>query len=182
MMKLNLKVFTVFFFNLISFLSYSQTSVNNKTINIALPIRAIVDIEPSTNVNLTFISPVEAGTPLTINSLNATKWINYTSIVSSVGLNRKITARISQTIPGINIRLSVANATGNGSGVLGTSMAINPITLSQTEQTIINGIRGAYTGDGINNGHLLNLSASIQNYADVVRTDTTISITYTISE
>lgn len=181
-MKVNFKVFTVFFFNLISFLSYSQTSVNNKSINISLPIKAIVDLEPSSNISFIFISPTEAGNPLTISSLNATKWINYTSIVSSIGLNRKITARISQTIPGINIRLSVANATGNGGGVLGTSTATNPVTLSQAEQIIITGIRGAYTGDGINNGHLINLSASVQNYSDIVRTDTSISITYTISE
>ncbi|MBD8083681.1 hypothetical protein [Chryseobacterium caseinilyticum] len=182
MMKLNFTVLTVFFFNMMSFLSYSQTSVSNKTINISLPIKAIVDLEPSTNVSLTFISPAEAGNPLTISSLNATKWINYTSIVSSIGLNRKITARISEIIPGINIRLSVANATGSGGGVLGTSTATNPVTLSQAEQIIITGIRGAYTGDGINNGHQINLSASVQNYADIVKTDKSISITYTISE
>jgi len=159
---------------------FSQISTN-KWVSVNLPVVTLLDIEPAGSFALSFIAPTEAGRPLTSPAANTTKWINYTSAIASGGLSRKVTASVNETIPGIDIRLQAAAATGLGGGTLGTSTG--QVILSTTPQTIINGIGGAYTGDGINNGHQLTISLATNTYADLkAQSNTTIVITYTITE
>ncbi|WP_228463980.1 MULTISPECIES: hypothetical protein [Chryseobacterium] len=141
-----------------------------------------MDIEPTGNITLNFTAPTEAGNALGNPTPNTSKWINYTSAITSGGLTRKITAAISGTlIPGVNIRLQAAAASGAGGGTLGTPSA--QVTLTNTPITIISGIGGAFTGNGTNNGHRLTISLVPSTYASLsAQTNTALTIVYTITE
>lgn len=155
---------------------YSQANVN-----LTLPVVTLMDIEPAGNITLNFTAPTEAGNPLANPTPNTSKWINYTSAIASGGLTRRITAYVNNAlIPGVDIRLQAAVASGAGGGVLGTPSA--QITLTRTPITIISGIGGAYTGNGVNNGHRLTISLIPNTYGLIAQTNTTVTIVYTITE
>lgn len=163
-------------FGLMSCTIFSQT-----TVPITLPVVTLMDIEPTGNFTLNFTAPTEAGQAVTLPAANTTKWINYTSAITSGGLTRRITASINTPIAGVNIRVQAAAASGAGGGTLGTSSGL--VTLSTTAATIITGIGGAFTGNGANNGHMLTISLAVSSYANLsARTNTPVIITYTITE
>lgn len=159
---------------------YSQTA--SFPVTMTLPVVTLMDIEPAGSITLNFTAPTEAGNSLTIPTSNTSKWINYTSAITSGGLTRRITAATNNTsIPGVSIRLQAAAASGAGGGTRGTSSGL--VTLSTTPVTIISGIGGAFTGNGTSNGHQLTISLVISNYALLAaQTNTSISIVYTITE
>ncbi|WP_347218424.1 hypothetical protein [Chryseobacterium sp.] len=159
-------------------LLYSQANVT-----LTLPVVTLMDIEPAGNITLNFTAPTEAGNPLGNPTPNTSKWINYTSAITSGGLTRRITAAINGTtlIQGVNIRLQAAAASGAGGGTLGTPSA--QVTLTNTPITIISGIGGAYTGNGANNGHRLTISLVPNTYANLyAQSNTALTIVYTITE
>lgn len=157
------------------------TILSQTLIAVTLPIVTLLDIEPAGTFTLNFTAPTEAGQALTAPAANTTKWVNYTSAIASGGLTRRVTASINQTIPGININVQAAAASGAGGGTLGTSSGL--VTLSTTAATIITGIGGAFTGTGANNGHRLTISLVVSSYANLsARTNTPVIITYTITE
>ena len=159
---------------------YSQTT-GNKTVSVTLPVVTLMDVEPAGNINLSFTAPTEAGKPIVNPAPNTTKWINYTSAISLGGVNRRITASINQVIPGVDIKLQAAAASGSGGGTLGIPSA--QITLTTTPITIINGIGGAFTGNGSNNGHQLTITLAPNTYANLSAiSNTPVIITYTITE
>lgn len=161
---------------ILSGLLYSQA-----TVTLTLPVVTLMDVEPTGNITLNFIAPTEAGNPLGNPTPNTSKWINYTSAITSGGATRKITASVNQVIAGVNIRLQAAAASGAGGGTLGTPSA--QVTLTTTPVTIISGIGGAYTGNGANNGHRLTISLVPSTYANLERlTNTSVTIVYTITE
>lgn len=158
---------------------FSQTT-GNRTVGITLPVVTLMDIEPAGNITMDFTAPTDAGRQLIAPAPNTSKWINYTSAIASGGTTRRITASVNQVIPGVNIRLQAATASG-GAGVFGTPAAT--VTLSTTAQTIISGIGGAFTGNGANNGHRLTITLSANTYANLsARTNTPVVITYTLTE
>ncbi|WP_419869621.1 hypothetical protein [Chryseobacterium sp. CT-SW4] len=171
---------TVIIFCIISHTVFSQTT-GNINVSVSLPIVTLLDIEPAGAIAMNFTAPTEAGQPVTAPASNTTKWINYTSAIASGGLTRRITAAVNQTIPGVNIRLTAATASGAGAGTLGTPTA--QVTLTTTATNIITGIGGAYTGNGANNGHRLTITLAVSSYTNLTsRTNTPIVITYTITE
>ncbi|KMQ65982.1 hypothetical protein ACM39_16325 [Chryseobacterium sp. FH2] len=171
---LGLACFTIFL------KAYTQTT-GNINVTLALPIVTLMNIEPSGNINLGFTAPAEAGRPIVNPAANSTKWINYTSAIASGGLTRNITASINQVIPGVDIKLQVAAASGSGGGSLGIPSA--QVTLTTIPVTIISGIGGAFTGNGANNGHRLTISLLTNTYSNLAaRTNTPVLITYTITE
>jgi len=160
--------------------TYSQTT-GNRTVSVTLPVVTLLDIEPSGTIAMNFAAPTEAGQPIISPAANTTKWINYTSAIASGGLTRRVTASVNQVIPGVDIRLQAAAASGTGGGTLGTPTA--QVTLTTTAVNIISGIGGAFTGNGTNNGHRLTLSLIVNTYANLTtRSNTPIVITYTITE
>lgn len=160
--------------------TFSQTT-GNRTVSVTLPIVTLLDIEPAGNINMSFTAPTEAGNSLVNPAANTTKWINYTSAIAPAGLTRKVTASVNQLIPGVDIKLQAAAATGSGGGTLGTSSG--QVTLTTTAITIISGIGGAFTGNGTNNGHRLTITLTPNTYANLsARSNTAIVITYTITE
>jgi len=167
-----------------------DTNTDNHTITISIPEVALVDIEPAATKNITlgFTAPTEAGQPLVANAANTTLWLNYSSIKSVADPTRNVSVILNAVIPGIDIHVTAAAATGSGGGTLGTPAA--QLTLSATDQTIISGIGSAYTGNGANNGHNLTYSLApgsspggVAVYADLQATATTVAtVTYTISD
>ncbi|GAA5102891.1 hypothetical protein GCM10023210_44300 [Chryseobacterium ginsengisoli] len=159
---------------------FSQTT-GNRSIAVTLPVVTLMDIEPTGAISLNYTAPTEAGNAVTAPAANTTKWINYTSAIAPAGLTRRITASINQVIPGVDIKILAAAASGSGGGTLGTPSA--QVTLTTTAQTIITGIGGAFTGNGANNGHRLTITLTTNTYANLsARTNTPVIITYTITE
>ncbi|KQT28510.1 hypothetical protein ASG22_20135 [Chryseobacterium sp. Leaf405] len=178
-MKVNTYILLIIFC-LISSIDFAQTT-GNRTVAITLPVVTLLDIEPAGTITLNFSAPTEAGQPVTVPASNNTKWINYTSAIASGGLTRRITASVNQVIPGLNITVQAAAASGSGGGTLGTAGA--QVTLTTTAINIITGIGGAFTGNGANNGHRLTINLAVSNYANLnSRTNTPVIITYTITE
>lgn len=157
---------------------FTQTS-GSKNISITLPSVVLVDVEPAGTINMSFSAPLEAGLPLTNPAPNTTKWLNYTSAVATGG-SRTISAKVSELIPGVNIKLKASVASGAGGGTRGTPGA--EIILTTSPSVFISGIGGAYTGTGANNGHQLTITLVPNNYANLTsQNNKQITITYTIS-
>lgn len=148
------------------------------SVSFTLPQVALMDIEQTTSIPLDLTKPIEAGSRITNPANNTTKWLNYTSAVASGG-SRTISASINQTIPGIDVKLQAASATGGG-GTLGTPSS--QITLSTVPTTIISGIGGAYTGNGIGSGHQLTFSLVPNTYTNLNTSNNTVTVTYTITD
>lgn len=167
----------VIFGGLLSTQAYSQTT-SSVGVSIALPSVAMLDIEPNnTGITLNMTSPTEAGNPITNTVTNNTKWLNFTSAVTT-SQTRRITAQYSGTMPnGIALRLVTATYAGTGAGTLGSR--VSPIVLSTAGQTIINNIGGAFTGNGSGNGYNLTFSLDILNYSQLRQQNTTVTIIYT---
>ncbi|HLT87353.1 MAG TPA: hypothetical protein VKZ57_07155 [Sphingobacterium sp.] len=156
-------------------------ATGSRNITITLPKVALLDVEPAGTVVMDFLAPTEAGRPLVAPAVNNSKWINYTSALATADPSRSITAAINQTIPGLDLRLQAAAASGSGGGTRGT--AGGQVVLTTVPTTIISGIRGAFTGTGANNGHRLTLSIRTNNYANLTAgNNNTLVITYTIIE
>ncbi|ROH96828.1 hypothetical protein [Chryseobacterium daecheongense] len=171
-------------------LNAQDSNTDNHTIGITIPEVALVDIEPAASKNITmgFTAPTEAGLPITLTGTNNTLWLNYSSIKSVTDATRTVSVKLNAVIPGVDIKVTAAAATGSGAGTLGTPSA--QLILSAADQTIISGIGSAYTGDGANNGHNLTYalapgsgSGSVAAYADLQATTTAVAtVTYTISD
>ncbi|KMQ65979.1 hypothetical protein ACM39_16310 [Chryseobacterium sp. FH2] len=173
-----------------STLSAQDTNSDNHTIVITIPEVALVDIEPAATKNITlgFTPPTEAGLPIVPSGTDNTLWLNYSSIKSVADATRNVSVKLNAVIPGIDIRVTAAAATGSGGGTLGNPSA--QLTLSAADQTIVSGIGSAYTGDGANNGHNLTYElapgsgpGTVAAYADLEATSTAVAtVTYTISD
>lgn len=144
---------------------YSQIQGTFNT-NITIPDGiSLLDIEPSTNdFILEFTAPNDPGNPL-IEPVNDSNWINYTVTAPLGGPNKNITVQISGPtyIPELKIYLTASAYIGTGAGAFGTPTGL--IELSTIAQTIVSGIGGAYTGDGISNGHKLEYEVYISDYS-----------------
>lgn len=148
---------------------------------------ALIDIE-TTQASASFAMlvpvPTEAGEGFASNPLvsNSDNWINYSSGVPPT-VTRKVQVSInSGTLPsGFELHVKAGAATGSGGGVLGTP-ASGSVVLSGSPQDIISGIRGAYTGDGANNGHQLTyeLHYGGSNFSAIESEVVNINILYTI--
>jgi hypothetical protein len=171
-------------------LKAQDTKTDNHTLTISVPEVALVDIEPAATKNITlgFTAPTEAGSAVIPNAANTTLWLNYSSIKSDADPTRNVSVSVNEIIPGIDIHVTAAGATGSGGGTLGTPAA--QLTLSATDQTIISGIGSAYNGNGANNGHNLTYALAagsspggVASYADLkVIATTEVSVIYTISD
>ncbi|MDQ0592571.1 hypothetical protein QFZ37_000940 [Chryseobacterium ginsenosidimutans] len=115
-------------------LSAQDTNTDNHTITISVPEVALVDIEPAATKNITlgFTAPTEAGQPIVANAANNTLWLNYSSIKSVADPTRNVSVKLNAIIPGIDIHVTAAAATGSGGGTLGTPAA--QLTLSAADQ------------------------------------------------
>ncbi|KQS94367.1 hypothetical protein [Chryseobacterium sp. Leaf394] len=168
-----------------------DTKTDSHTIGIGIPEVALLDIEPSATKNITmgFEAPTEAGLPITPPADNTSLWLNYSSIKAATAPDnvRAVSVKLNALIPGVDIKVTAAAKAGVGSGTFGIPSA--QLTLTAADQNILTGIGSAFTGNGATNGHNLtynvnygNAVGSTANYADLVASTATATVTYTISD
>jgi hypothetical protein len=159
---------------------FAQNTANS-TVSFTLPSVSLLDLAPDRNsFTLTFVAPTEAGNVITSTSTNNTKWLNFTSAVPP-SVTRKITAHLAGTIPyGVNIVVNVANVAGSGAGVRG--IPVSSVVLSNTPQTIVNAIGGAYTGSGTSQGYQLTFSLGVGDFSQIRNQTTNTTIVYTLAD
>lgn len=165
-----------------------DSNTDSHTITISVPDVALVDIEPAATKNITlgFTAPTEAGNAIVPSAANNTLWLNYSTIKSDAKPSRSVTVKLNAVIPGIDVQVTAASATGAGGGGVGTTAGL--LTLSAADQTLISGIGSAYTGNGANNGHNLTYALAagsgpggVANYSDLtVKASTMATVTYTL--
>ena len=155
------------------------------SVSINIPQVALLDLEGGSSITLAPTAPTEAGDALSFASATDNSiWVNYSSIIAS-GKTRTVNAAItSGTVPtGLLLKVTAGSYAGSGKGTLGT--AGSQVTLSTTAQNIITGIGSCYTGNGASNGHNLTYTlelGSTDNYNQLVQANTSITVTYTITE
>ena len=127
---------------------------------------AIVDAEPDPSNTISFglsSSTLEAGLPATgVGGIatNENIWLNYTYRASNLA-NAKIYVRTNQIVPaGIVLKIQVIAATSIGGSYIANQNS-SPITLSTTEQILINSFASGYTGNGLGTGY--NLRITVEN-------------------
>lgn len=183
MKKIN--ILTVVFFMVVFGRAYAQdTRTDFHTVGITIPTIAIVDIEPalSKNITMAFTAPIEAGLPIVAPTNNASLWLNYSYIPTTAAKTANVSVKMDAVVPGLDVRVQAATATGtNGGGTLGT-IAGNAITLTAADQQIVSAIGASYTGDGAANGHNLTYSLNATNYTGLFASTPSVIVTYTISE
>lgn len=161
----------------------AQTNAN-LVFHVSVPVVALIDIEPQGNsdILLSVPPPLEAGEGMDHSDVRDDRlWLNYSCSRAVNGPLRKVQVQVSGLIPsGLLIKLSASPATSvSGRGMFGTSGT--QITLSNSAQTIINGIGGAFTGNGAGNGHQLRYSLEIGDYGLVEQVqNASLQVTYTL--
>ncbi len=163
--------------------TYAQKE-NKGDINVSFTLQpvAMLDLEPNNSmVVLNLAVPNEAGKQATIGLPSSKKWINFSSAVADNSRSISIKIEDGQVPPGIYLKLTTSNYVGIGKGILGSPSGV--VTLNNISQNIITGIKGAYTGDGINNGYELTYSLEIYDYKLLdFNQSATLSISLTLSD
>jgi hypothetical protein len=166
-----------------------SSNSGSHNLSVQIPEVALLDLESTTPSSLVLspASPTEAGNALDLSTAtNQTIWLNYSSVIGARGTHRTITAYLEGTIPeGLAISIKASSYSGNGKGKTGVSTG--KIHLSEKPQNIITHIGSCYTGDGINNGHLLTYSLEPGNHLTDYETlayekATTLNVIYTLTD
>ncbi|MDP1813823.1 MAG: hypothetical protein Q8K92_05180 [Leadbetterella sp.] len=172
----------------ITFLSFKvsaqDTGTDNHQISVVIPNIALLDLESSASKNFTstFVqpTPLEAGQKINVPANNTDTWLNYSSILpATVVLSRRVDVKLDTPVPGVGISV-VAGAATTGFGTKGTPTSA--VTLTATNQPLINTIGSAYTASGASNGHNLTYSftAADANYGNLRAATTVVTVTYTL--
>ena len=163
-----------------------DTRTDNHQITVVIPDVALLDLESSVSKNFsatfTQTGPAEAGDKITVPTANANLWLNYSSILPTTVLSRRVDVKASALVTGVSISVLAATATATGAGTKGTPTAA--VILTTTDQPIISTIGSVYTVTGPNNGHLLTYSfaALDADYAALRAGSTPITVTYTLAD
>lgn len=169
--------------------AYAQDSkTDNHTITVNIPEVALLDIETAGTRNFTidFEAPTEAGLALKTMSNNTDLWLNWSSIVTDgagTDPSRAIKVKMNATITGLDIKVQPGSITSDGEGTKGTIVG-SALTLSTTDQDLVTAIGSCYTGSGSSKGSNLTYSFAPTSggYADLKKTNTTLTITYTLTD
>jgi len=173
----------VFLLFTLTFLIFADDEKDDiHTVRIIIPKVALLDIEAvnTKNITLKMISPSEPGDPLMSVSDNRI-WLNVTSVIES-GNDRTITVKIDEPLSGIDLKVLSGTYSGAGFGSWGTPQP--ELTLTQMDQTLVNGIKSGETGNGANNGYNLQYLAQSNNadYDKITSTSgKSITVTYTLT-
>jgi hypothetical protein len=172
------------FFALISAGAFAQSNTDQHTLTITVPSVALLDLEPSSgkNLSVSFNAPTDPGLALVLDPaavLNSV-YLNYTSVLSSA-TKRNITVSMTGSLTGVQIKVTAGAATATGAGEKGTPTS--EVTLSGTEQTIIQDVGSAYTGTGSGNGHQLTYVVDLPSstFGSLVSGNKVATIKYTLS-
>lgn len=180
------KTYLLFFLLLFSVTAFSQWEEGQISVFFSVPEIALIDIESMTdnNVNFTILPSNESGgTPELRESSNESLWINYSSALENFSSSRSIVAEISNgDLPeGVLLFLKASSYSGIGRGQLG--YPTEKINLTSQPKPIITDIGSCFTGDGINNGHLLSFSIEVNDYSRIhANEESAFTVLYTITD
>jgi len=173
---------------LILFATTARTqSSQSHQVRIVIPKVALIDMESagSSAVVLSLDKPNEAGHGLQAAAQNSSGyWVNYSSVLASGQPERKVMASLSGNIPeGVKVLLVASPYSGEGKGKNGIPSGKKILSGEPTE--IISNIGSCYTGNGVNNGHLLTFSLEVDEgkYEAIRHGDfENLRVTYTLTE
>jgi hypothetical protein len=162
-------------------LAQSDTYFDSHTVTITIPPVTLIDIEQggaAKDITVAFTAPTEAGLPIVAptTGLNS-KWLNYSSILSSGVVSRKVTVESTASVPSA-ITLGVTAGAPTGTGTPGTGGTV--ATISTTPQALITGIGSVYTGDGTGNGSNITYALGLGTYSALVVGNIVVSVKYTL--
>jgi hypothetical protein len=188
MKKLSLIIVTVFVFGVATIAKAQDSESANHNVSFDVPNFAILDIESTGDADVIFSLgdiEVEAGAEFDFSSVsNNNLWLNYTALTDKNGNNvntRKVSVQLDDAIPGINLKLAVAEDASAGDGQTGSSLTTSAITLTTSSKDIINEIGSCYTGNGASKGHNLTYSLEADNYSEIEAGSQSVTVTYTIT-
>ncbi len=146
----------------------AQTDEGQINVYFSIPEIALIDIESNSgnDINFTIMPSNVSGGSVVINETSEEKlWINYSSALANSKTSRSIVAEIAQgDLPeGITLYLKASSYSGSGGGELG--QPTSKVQLSAQPLSIITGVGSCFTGDGVNNGHLLTFSVEVEDYS-----------------
>jgi hypothetical protein len=184
-----LAILSLFFVSATALEAIAQdTQTDNHQITVVIPNVALLDLESSVSKNFsatfTQATPAEAGAKITTPADNADLWLNYSSILPTTGAgstSRRVDVKASAVVAGVTISV-LANTATTGFGTKGTPTTA--VTLTTTDQPIINTIGSVYTVSGPNNGHKLTYSfaALDANYGSLRAGSSVVTVTYTLAD
>jgi hypothetical protein len=181
-------VFVALLILVIAAAGFAQQRSDSHVINFTIPNIYVLDVDndgggtsPNTDVAITLSDPSVPGAHPAVAYANNDNYLNYTSVVSSTGTH-KISAKLSSTLPGVNIRVS-ATAPMGGYGSMGSSFATN-LALSTTDQDIVSGIGSCWTGTTGTDGAAVvyDIVFDDANFDDLLSDNPVRTVTYTISD
>ena len=181
-----LKIFCIAALLFITLAVRAQWEEGEINVLFSIPEVALVDIEPSMNnsVHFSIVPSEESGkSPVIKKTTEEVLWINYSSSMAENVNSRKIVAEIAngQLPGGVQLFLEASVYNGNGEGTLGQPSG--KINLGPQPKPLISGIGNCYTNDGANNGHSLNFSLKINDYAEIrSKEEAQFTILYTITD
>lgn len=159
---------------------------SQKNITVTIPDVGLIAVvgNQTTTVSFGLTGPTEAGLPFGgDDQYDSTVWLNYSSVVGQSKPKKDVYVKISNgTVPdGFELRVRAAPNNGQGKGNVGTSTG--EISLTSSDQKIVDHIRTGYTGKGNGKGHRLIYHLLIDDIGSVSADDvTTLEITYTITD
>ena len=170
---------------LLSFHCVAQWEEAHIDAAVTLPPVALIDIEPEDNNIYFSVLPAEApGMPAqVIRSEDKSLVINYTSALPATNTSRSIVAGLSGgCLPaGIELIVEASEYSGQGKGRFG--IPAGKVSLSDNPMAIITDVGNCFTGNGEDNGHLLNLSVKISDFSKLnSANEITVSVIYTICD
>ena len=179
-MKKSLLVLAIAAFALTQTASAQDGLTANHAVSYTVPKVALVDVEGGSSIGLALVAPSEAGLGMVTSATNSALWLNYSSTTAPT-LTNTISVKADVLLPGMALKVLAASVAGSGDGATGTPTSI--VTLTTSDQNIVNTIGTCYTGDGTSNGHNLTYSLATTDYSLIkyTATPTVVTVTYTIT-
>ncbi|MFT5724897.1 MAG: hypothetical protein ACI9JN_002020 [Bacteroidia bacterium] len=152
-------------------------------ISVSIPSLFLVAIRGATNtdISLGLNGPAEAGLEAT-NTADSTMWINYSFLKGKYSKTKSdVYVKIGAgTVPsGMALKVRAKSSSSHGKGNKG--VPLGEITLTSSDQKIIQNIKSSHTGKGWGKGHNLVYSLDLTNYNIVNYTSPAVlTITYTV--
>lgn len=168
--------------------SFAQGNGNGNAygVNVNVPEVAILALRSnsSTSINLDLGAPDEAGLAAT-GASDSSVWMNYTFVKGKNSRPKvNVYAKISSgTVPsGLALKVTAKACTSHGNGNKGGSTG--QITLTNTDQMVVQNIKTSNTGNGANKGHCLVYNLDITDYSSLQFTTSAsdVEITYTMAD
>ena len=180
-MKNKLKFIMIILFSMHGKMMNAQDgSTANHSISYTIPSVSMVDVEGGASINLGLTSPSEAGQGMGISGTNSSLWLNYSSTTNTASTNT-VKVKVDALLPGIDLKIIAASDAAGGAGAPGSPSSI--LTLTTSDQNLINNIGTCYTGDGTSKGHNITYSMVANSYNQIKYTSvpSPVTITFTIT-